>query len=245
LVDTRDGHPISRHAMISGVEPAVAQLPPRGHYLAHEVGLLAGVSGRTIGSWARYGLIDSSQSNDVPRVYSFQDAAEAIVVHALLDVGVAHRDIRRAVATLREEFGSWPLSTAPLYALPAPEPNPEPTAQGRGVVVLGLGEAFYDIGRRGWQSVAAPGILDGLQRVVGLLRRGGWVARELQLENVEIDPDRLSGRPTIRGRRLAVEKVAQLAAEDGGIEILRQDYDLDDGAIRDAVRWYEALRAAA
>lgn len=61
----------------------VTHLPPRGHYLAREVGLLAGVPGHTVGQWARRGYIQSSQSAGRPRVYSFQDVAEAMVVHEL------------------------------------------------------------------------------------------------------------------------------------------------------------------
>jgi DNA-binding transcriptional MerR regulator len=55
----------------------IRELPPRGHYLASEVGRLAGVSGQSIGQWARNGYLRSSQSDGPPRVYSFQDVAEA------------------------------------------------------------------------------------------------------------------------------------------------------------------------
>ncbi len=67
---------------------------PLGIYWAVEVGQLAGVSRRTVGQWARHGYIRSSRSTTSPRVYSFQDVAEAIVVHELreadLDVGRHH-----------------------------------------------------------------------------------------------------------------------------------------------------------
>ena len=56
---------------------------PRGRYLASEVGQLAGVPGNRIGQWARRGYIRSSWSSETPRIYSFQDAAEAFVVHEL------------------------------------------------------------------------------------------------------------------------------------------------------------------
>lgn len=62
----------------------ILEMSPRGYYLAHEVGWLAGVSGDRIGQWARRGYIRSSVSSVVPRVYSFQDVAEAMVVHELL-----------------------------------------------------------------------------------------------------------------------------------------------------------------
>ena len=59
---------------------AAKEMPPVGHYLAREAGSLAGVSGDKIGQWARRGYIRSSQRTHVPRVYSFQDVAEAMVI---------------------------------------------------------------------------------------------------------------------------------------------------------------------
>ena len=51
-----------------------ANARPHGHFLAAEAGELAGVSGTTIGQWARRGLIRSSVSDEEPRVYSVEDA---------------------------------------------------------------------------------------------------------------------------------------------------------------------------
>src|SRR3954451_12062355 len=87
-----------------------------GRLLAADVGELVGVSGTTIGQWARRGYIRSSQAEGDPRVYAVEDVAEASVVRALLDRGVRRPAIRRAVARLRgAENGSgpgWPLVTA-------------------------------------------------------------------------------------------------------------------------------------
>lgn len=194
-----------------------------------EVGRLAGVSGLTIGQWARRGYIRSSQSSGRPRLYSFQDVAEAIVVHELLDRGVPHRDIKRAISELRERFGmGWPLTHARL------------ATTGERRVVAEADEAVYDIGKRGWQQMNE----EDLTRIVGLLQRGGWATRELpDLEHIEVDPDRLSGRPTIRGRRVPAAKVARLSDTDQGREILRHDYDLSDQQIADARRWWNASQA--
>src|SRR5438552_4064227 len=79
----------------------VRRMTPRGFYLAHDVGRLAGVSGSTIGQWARYGLIQSSRSEASPRVYSFQDVAEAMAVHVLVDRGFKPAIIRKAINRLR------------------------------------------------------------------------------------------------------------------------------------------------
>ena len=86
---------------------------PHGEFLAADVGELAGVSGTTIGQWARRGYIRASQSAGDPHVYSVEDVAEAAIVAALLRRGVRRKDVRR----LRDElagYGDWPLSAAAL-----------------------------------------------------------------------------------------------------------------------------------
>ena len=70
---------------------------PHGHFLAGEAGELAGVSGNTVGQWARWGYIRASQSAGDPHVYSVEDIAEAAIVRVLLERGVRHADIRHAV----------------------------------------------------------------------------------------------------------------------------------------------------
>ena len=63
---------------------------------------MAGVSGNTIGQWARWGYIRASQTAGDPHVYSVEDVTEAAMVHALLERGVTHAQVRRAVAHLTE-----------------------------------------------------------------------------------------------------------------------------------------------
>ena len=72
---------------------------------------MAGVSGTTVGQWARRGLIRSSQRDAEPRLYSVEDVAEAAIVRALLEAGASHTEVHRAVARLP---GRWPLSAADL-----------------------------------------------------------------------------------------------------------------------------------
>jgi DNA-binding transcriptional MerR regulator len=126
----------------------VARKPkPHGHFLAGEAGELAGVSGNTIGQWARWGYIRSSQSEGEPRVYSVEDVAEAAIVHALLERGVRHRDVRRAIARLGA-YGHWPLSEAPLATA---EERP-----GRARILLRENGNLYALSDRGWQLMCSP-----------------------------------------------------------------------------------------
>jgi hypothetical protein len=86
---------------------------PHGEFLAADVGELAGVSGTTIGQWARRGYIRASQSTGDPHVYSVEDVAEAAIVAALLRRGVRRKDVRRLRDSLGG-YGDWPLSAAAL-----------------------------------------------------------------------------------------------------------------------------------
>jgi uncharacterized protein (DUF433 family) len=204
-------------------------MPPRGFYLANEVGRLAGVSGYEIGQWARYGYIRASQSKrgQWPLVYSYQDIAEAMVVHQLRDRDVSYENIQSALAALRtdEDVGDWPLTHADLA-----------TVGGGEVVIRREGEHF-DVTGRPWHEVIDVG---DLQKIAADLRRGGWAARDVpDLQHIEVDPDRLSGRPTIRGRRLGAKDVAELALA-GGEAVLTDEYELEPAEIRDAQRWWEA-----
>jgi uncharacterized protein (DUF433 family) len=215
-------------------------MPPRGHYLAHEVGALAGISGITVGSWARYGLISSSQSDGRPRIYAYQDVASAMVVHELERRGVAKADIRWVTSDAELASGTaWPLLHLALftYSRAASPKRHRPRAE----LLVRRGGVF--LGRSGAHLAARiPNKLD-LEEITSLLRDGGWVARDLGVRSIEVDPDRLSGRPTIRGRRLAVEKVAQLAETAVGQKTLRDDYELSKREIEDARRWWQAVEA--
>lgn len=209
----------------------VIRMPPRGRYLAWEAGQLAGVSDLTIGQWARRGYIRSSVEQSIPRVYSFHDIAEAMVVHELLERGVTHRDIKKAIRELGDRYGDWPLTDAKLATIPG---------AARARVIARESEGDYDIGGFGWQQVIEP---ENLEKIRAQLRRGGWAVRALpDLEHIEVDPDRLSGKPTIRGRRIAAEDVAEIAAARGGVETLREDYELDESEIADARRWWREVR---
>jgi uncharacterized protein (DUF433 family)/DNA-binding transcriptional MerR regulator len=214
----------------------VHRMPPRGRYLAWEVGQLAGVSGKTIGQWARRRYIRSSVSEEAPRVYSFQDVAEAMVVHELLDRGVPHRDIRRAILALSETLGDWPLTEAQLSTIRGPQPD----ARSRSRIVFHHAGQRYDVGGvQAWQQVIE---VEDLEEIRDQLRRGGWVIRtHPDIKHISVDPERLSGRPAVRGHRIAAQDVAELASTDGGLETLREDYGLKGPEIDDARRWWAAV----
>ena len=126
---------------------------PHGHFLAGEAGELAGVSGNTIGQWARWGYIRASQSDGDPHVYSVEDVAEAAIVHDLLERGVRHAEIRRAVRRLGH-YGDWPLSEAPLSTT---------VGNGRPAIVLREAGGVFALAPRGWQRLVEPPPLEDVR----------------------------------------------------------------------------------
>jgi len=210
----------------------VHEMPPRGHYLAQEAGLLAGVSGDRIGQWARRGYMRASQSMGRPHIYSYQDIAEAMVVHELEDTGADLKSIKRAIGRLRERHGmNWPLQhhSAHLGAV-------------HGFVVEYDAVTVVDLGGKGspLQGVMTEA---NLEKIAGQLERGGWAVRALpDLQHIEVNPDRLSGRPVIRGRRIAADEVAQIAASKDGLAVLRDDYEVTAEEADDAMRWWDTVR---
>jgi uncharacterized protein (DUF433 family)/DNA-binding transcriptional MerR regulator len=207
-------------------------MPPRGHYLAYEVGRLAGVSGQKIGQWKHYGYIRASQqSRGYPNVYSYQDVAEAIVVHHLLDQGADLHNVGRAIEALRDEYGlNWPLSPSDVVV------------HGDDVAVR-EGGSLFDLSHQGysWNVLMAFRVAP---QVAADLRRGGWAARENpKLRHIEVHPNRLSGRPAIRGTRVPAEDVALLAGQPNGRAVLKRDYGIAGRAVDDAVAWWKAVQS--
>jgi hypothetical protein len=66
-------------------------------------------------------------------------------VRALLERGVRHAEVRRAIDRLRS-YGTWPLSEAPLATTSEPRPR---------IVLRENGDA-YALSPRGWQLMTAP-----------------------------------------------------------------------------------------
>jgi DNA-binding transcriptional MerR regulator len=128
-------------------KPSGTRPRAHGHLLAGDAGELVGVSGTTIGQWARHGYIRASQSTGDPHVYSVEDVGEASIVAELLARGVRHGDVRRAIERLHD-LGAWPLSEARLATtLEAEGTRPR--------IVLREDDGSYLLTDRGWQRVAS------------------------------------------------------------------------------------------
>lgn len=215
--------------------PALAETDtPSGVFPPFRAGALAGVSGNRVGQWARYELIKPTLFRGRPaNLYEFRDVAEAIVVHWLLERGFSYRDIHLAIEQARSQYGDWPLLSAPLgVAQHAVVGDP------RGTIVLEVERGIYvDTRRGGHQVTLRPELLEGAR---DMLRRGGWLAAQLKLERIEVDPGKLGGAPVLRGRRWPIERVAQLAADEAGIRVLLDDYGLHPRDIEESVRWMDA-----
>jgi len=196
-----------------------------GHYSPGEVARLAGVSAVRVGRWAREEIVLPSVSRR-PNVYSYADAGEALLAHYLVDQGKPPGEVRSLVHHLRKEHGQWPLATAPLAH--------------DGTLVL-----VWDSERKRWVSVDRPGhdVIGGtllnLRVIREALQHGGWASVGNRHELIEVDPDRYSGQPVVRGTRVPTHLVDALAGSPEGIEELHDEYDLNDEEIA-AAKGYEA-----
>jgi uncharacterized protein (DUF433 family) len=208
-----------------------------GIFPPYRAGALAGVSGNRIGQWARYGLIRASYFEGRPaNLYAFYDVSEAIVVHWLRDRGFGYGEIHSAVSAARKDHPEWPLVKGRLgVAKHAVHGDP------RGAIVQEVDKDVYvETGRAGGQVMLRPQLLDAARDV---LRRGGWIADQLRLKRIEVDPQKLGGAPTIKGHRWPVERIAQLAADEKGRAILEADYRLKRPEIDESLIWVKAAAA--
>lgn len=202
-----------------------------GYYTTADVARLSGMTPHRVARWARMGIIQHSISTR-PNIYSYADVGEAILAHYLAEQGKKPGQIGELVERLRDEYGPWPLGVAPLE-------HDGPLC------------AIWDEENRVHVSADIPGheLLKGtllnLKEIREALSKGGWVSLKTPREHIEIDPERHSGEPVIKGRRLATHRVASLAAEPKGRAVLRDDFDLTDAEIEDAVGYERDLAALA
>lgn len=208
----------------------------RGWYSASDAAQLVGVSGRKLGQWVAHGYLTATRDPGPPPVLSYLDVAEGLAVHELLRRGVPRREIRHTVANCREQYGAWPLQTAPVrFTQMTPK---------RARLALEEGEQLYDISHAKGQQTELR--WEDLQALASLLRRGGWVLRDNdQITHIEVDPEKLSGKPSILGRRLAAADVAVIAMSPNGHNILLDDYELAPVEIKDAVDWWRLVSEVA
>lgn len=205
-----------------------------GIFPPHRVGALAGVSGYRVGQWARNRLIRPTLFEGRPsNLYAFFDVAEAIVVHWLLDKDFTYPQIHRAIDRAREDHPNWPLLSASIgVAQHAIEGDP------RGLIVQEVDQGVWiETSREGDQVTIRPQLL---HEAKVMLRSGGWLADRLGLKRIEVDPAKLGGAPTLKGRRWPVERVAQLAEDAEGKSILIDDYGLDSRDVDESLAWTAA-----
>jgi len=166
-----------------------------------------------------------------PSVYSYADAGEAVIARYLIDQQVKPKKIREMVERLRERFGEWPLARAPLE-------------HEGGLVVIREGtKVLVDVVDRP-EHLVEEGTFLSLTDVRQALERGGWVALRKPRAHIQVDPDRLSGRPTIRNRRIPTAMVAELAERDEGRVLLRREFGLTEEEIDDAVAYEKDVETA-
>ena len=164
-------------------------------YTPRRLGALAGVSGNTIGQWARNSLIQPTVAKGLPsNLYSFFDAAEAIAVRWLLDEGFTYKQIHNAIEGARREderagkkHAAWPLSRSKIGLGRATAD----TEHDHGSIVLrNRQEGYLDVTHGYDQFAFKP---EFWLAIGDVLRSGGWIARELHLTKADRSGARAPG----------------------------------------------------
>jgi uncharacterized protein (DUF433 family) len=170
-----------------------------------------------------------------------------MVVHELVVIHTSLPTIKRVIETLRDDLGNdWPLQQSELLVPRAAtdeelKERKRPRRRGRTIAI----ERKDDDGLVVQDDVltARRFLRDvDLIRIRDDLSRGGWAARDSHLSHIEVDPDRLSGRPVIRGKRVPAEFAGELAESTAGRNTLIGGYGLTEAEIDDAQTWWEAAR---
>jgi uncharacterized protein (DUF433 family) len=208
----------------------MADVSSLGRFSPSLAARIVGITPARLAQWHRRGVIPRSGPGDT---YSYADVGEALLAHYLVDyLGIGLRRVGVVVRNLRDKYGNWPLGTAPLQH------------EGRFIVVHEGGDLVFSAYRP--EQAVIERTLD-LQALRSALAHGGWVALKDPRPHVEVNPARLAGQPTVRGRGVPTALVADMAAQPDGRRLLREDYELTEAEIDDAVGYesdvHEALAA--
>lgn len=120
-----------------------------------------------------------------------------MLVRYLVEQSFRTSTVREIVENLRKTYGQWPLATAPLKH------------DGRLAVIQEGNEVFIDAADGGDQRVIAKTLIE-LRAVRSALENGGWVSYRHPRKHIEVDPDRLSGQPVIKNRRVPTSALRNL-----------------------------------
>lgn len=67
-----------------------------------------------------------------------------------------------------------------------------------------------------------------------MLNHGGWLATQLGLRRIEVEPLKLGGQPSLKGRRWTVDHVARIGADQEGRRILMDEYGLEEEEVAES-----------
>jgi DNA-binding transcriptional MerR regulator len=143
-----------QQALVFGEE--LAAVPENVGYRGPTACTAAGITYRQLDYWARTGLVEPSVrgvSGSGSLLYGFRDILELTIVKRLLDCGISLRQIRAAVAYVREQ-GSSDLAQVTLmsegesvYACTSPDEVVDLLQGGQGVFGVALGRVWLEVQR--------------------------------------------------------------------------------------------------
>lgn len=198
-----------------------------GFYTAAEAAKIASVPRSTLDYWTRTGLVPASQRSARPRLFSFADLRDIVVVEKLRGQGAKTRAIRSALDWVRSVADVKRLAHASFGVdaggLVMPFEGQLVAPHAKGQYVLAMSDVYRQLG-------ADPEEPTVLRPVPGIL----------------IDPRVRGGAPVIEGTRIPAQLVVEYLQDGLSNEELLSLYpSLPPSAIHAALEWDRVTRGQA
>lgn len=235
-----DGGRQAREPLAAVAERPVRALKPlpfgieQGIYLQAEAALLAGLRPTTVRRWLQLerGAGSLAAVAEQP-LLSFLDLVSLRAVAALRRAGLSSQRIRKGADYMRAQLGiDHPLASADLLT--------------DGVHLYFLGSGSLLAVDTGGQWTAEQLVRDYLRDVkYSPIGHNHQLATSWEPPGIVIDPLRQRGAPCIAGSRVQVAMLHRYVQAGDSPEHLATLFELDLGALKQGLKWYERLRQPA
>lgn len=211
-----------------------------GLYPVSEAARLLGISQDTVRRWL-WGNSGSDPlwSPQVGRIdgslyLGFLDLTEMRFVEALRRAGVSTARVRKTISSLRERFGSYPLSSLEFKTV---------RTDGKRIYVEEFSDLAYDVES---EQMPLRSYLEALFEVFDYSKERKKIERWWPLgkdRGVVLDPKRSMGRPIVDQGGVSTSVLSRAVEAEGSAEDVADIYEISPDAVRAAVEFERSLAA--
>ena len=206
------------------IPPAVDASLGYGALRTRTVARLAGVSVRQLGYWHLTELIEAHTvpgSRGTPRLYSWIDYMKIRAARKLRRQGLSTRRVRATIAYLDDHVPDW-------YRYPVHRFGAR--------VLMERNWALVTVD--GQRQLALPFVADVLNE---LIQEGPLGEMRTFSDQIDMDPDIVSGNPVVRGTRLETAFIAELVNHGVSVEQVASLYSLSHEQVERTLEFASAL----